>query len=233
MSNGLYVSMAGAAARSEQLDAIADNLANVQTPGFRATKVAFQSFLASTGVTDKVFPAAVSSGLDMREGQQVVTDSPMDVLPEGMGFFAVGRPDGSVAYTRNGALQVSNDFLVSGGLPVLDVTGRPIPILPDGAPRVESDGAVFVNDQIMGQIATFNLNGNVQRMGGALYAPGPGGTATQLAEPSLMVGTLEMGYPMEASIGLISAQRNYDMSMKALETYRSLDSRVAEVGRVR
>ena len=233
MSNGLYVSMAGAAARAEQLDAIADNLANVQTPGFRATKVAFQSFLPTNGVTDKVFPAAVSSGLDMREGQQIVTDNPMDVLPEGMSFMAVGRPDGTVAYTRNGALQVSNDMLVSGGLPVLDVTGRPITLLPEGEPRIEADGTVFVNDQVMGQIATFDLTGNVQRLGAALYAPGPGGAANQIADPALMVGELEMGYPMEASIGLITAQRNYDMSMKAIETYRSLDNRAVEVGRVR
>lgn len=233
MSNGLYVGMAGAAARAEQLDAIADNLANVQTPGFRATKVAFQSFLASNGVTDKVFPAAVSSGLDMSPGQQVVTDNPMDVVPDGMSFMAVGRPDGSVVYTRNGALQVSNEVLVSGGLPVLDVTGRPIAIPPEGDVRVETDGAVFVGEQVVGQLATFKLEGNVQRLGATLYAPGPGGVARQLAESVMLVGELEMGYPLEASIGMISAQRSYDMSMKALETYRSLDSRAVEVGRVR
>ncbi|MDX2023737.1 MAG: flagellar hook basal-body protein [Deltaproteobacteria bacterium] len=233
MSNGLYVSMAGAAARSEQLDAISDNLANVQTPGFRSTKVAFQSFLASPGVTDKVFPAAVSSGLDMKPGQQVVTDSPMDVVPDGMTFMAVGQPNGAVAYTRNGALQVINNTLVSGGMPVMDVTGKAIMIPPDGEPRMDPDGSVFVGSQVVGRVATFELSGNIQRLGATLYAPGPGGAATPAAEPALAVGELEMGYPLEASIGMITAQRSYDMSIKALETYRSLDTRAVEIGRVR
>lgn len=232
MSNGIYVSMAGAAARSEQLDAISDNLANVQTPGFRSTKVAFQSFLASAGVTDKVFPAAVSSGLDMKPGQLVVTDNSMDVAPDGMTFMGV-QTNAGLAYTRNGALQVINGTLVSGGLAVMDVTGKPITIPPDGDPRIEPDGSVFVGDAQVGRIATFDLTGNVQRLGATLYAPGPGGAAQQVAEPIVAVGELEMGSPLEASIGLVTAQRSYDMSIKALETYRSLDTRAVEIGRVR
>jgi flagellar basal-body rod protein FlgF len=232
MSNGIYVSMAGAAARSEQLDAISDNLSNVQTPGFRSTKIAFQSFLASAGVTDKVFPAAVSSGLDMKPGQQVVTENPMDVAPEGMTFMGVQTSAG-LAYTRNGALQVLGGTLVSSGLPVMDVTGKPITIPPDGDPRIESDGTVSVGNSPVGRIATFELSGNVQRLGATLYAPGAGGVATPVAEPVLAVGELEMGSPLEASIGLVSAQRSYDMSIKALETYRSLDTRAVEIGKFR
>ena len=232
MSNGIYVSMAGAAARSEQLDAISDNLSNIQTPGFRSTKIAFQSFLASAGVTDKVFPAAVSSGLDMKAGQLVVTENPMDVAPEGMTFMGV-QTNAGMAYTRNGALQVIGGTLVSSGLPVMDVTGKPITIPPDGDPRIESDGTVSVGNLPVGRIATFELSGNVQRLGATLYAPGAGGVATPVAEPVLAVGELELGSPLEASIGLVSAQRSYDMSMKALETYRSLDTRAVEIGKVR
>lgn len=232
MSNGIYVSMAGAAARSEQLDAISDNLSNVQTPGFRSTKIAFQSFLSSAGVTDKVFPAAVSSGLDMKPGQLVVTENPMDVAPEGMTFMGVQTKAG-MAYTRNGALQVLGGTLVSSGLPVMDVTGKPITIPPDGDPRIESDGTVSVGNSPVGRIATFELSGNVQRLGATLYAPGAGGAATPVAEPVLAVGELEMGSPLEASIGLVSAQRSYDMSIKALETYRSLDTRAVEIGKFR
>ena len=233
MSNGIYVSMAGAAARSDQLDALSDNLSNIQTPGFRATKVAFQSFLATAGVTDKIFPAAVSSGLDMKPGQLVVTENPMDVAPDGMTFMGV-QTNAGMAYTRNGALQVSNGTLVSGGLPVMDVTGKPITIPPDGDPRIEPDGSVLVGDAVVGRIATFNLQGNIQRLGATLYTPGPGGSASATAEPVLAVGELEMGAsPLEATIGLVSAQRSFDMSMKALETYRSLDTRAVEIGRVR
>jgi len=64
MADGLYVSMCGAAARAEQLDAVADNLANAQTPGFKPARPAFESFLAASGAPDKVYPAAVAGGFE-------------------------------------------------------------------------------------------------------------------------------------------------------------------------
>ena len=82
MADGLYVSMCGAAARQEQLDAIADNLANAQTPGFKAARPAFAAFLPASGAEDKVYPAAVASGFDLRAGPTVATGNALDVLPE-------------------------------------------------------------------------------------------------------------------------------------------------------
>jgi flagellar basal-body rod protein FlgF len=81
MADGIYVAMCGAAARSEQLDAIADNLANAQTPGFKASRPAFAAFLPGAGGGDKTYPAAVASGLDLRAGPTSRTDNPLDVVP--------------------------------------------------------------------------------------------------------------------------------------------------------
>ena len=68
MADGLYVSMCGAVARAEQLEAVADNLANAQTPGFKAARPAFESFMAASGAQDKHYAAAVATGFDLRPG---------------------------------------------------------------------------------------------------------------------------------------------------------------------
>src|SRR4051794_16127415 len=102
--------MAAASARAAQLDSIADNLANAETPGFKAARPAFASFLPKGGgLTDKVFSAAVATGIDMRPGTTVATDNPLDVLPEGNLFLGVESASGQMSYTRNGKLQVSAD----------------------------------------------------------------------------------------------------------------------------
>src|SRR5205807_4264587 len=92
VADGIYVGMAAAAARADQLDSIADNLANAETPGYKATRPAFQSFLPpykGPGLVDKVFATVVSTGTDMSPGAVVTTDNPLDILPGGETFLSV------------------------------------------------------------------------------------------------------------------------------------------------
>src|SRR5450432_1958497 len=108
--------MSGAAARAAQLDAISDNLANAETPGFKATRPSFQSFLPARfgGSPDKVQAAAVATGIDRRPGVTITTDAPLDVVPDGATFLAVQLPTGQRAFTRNGHIEIGSD----GGLVV-------------------------------------------------------------------------------------------------------------------
>lgn len=236
MADGLYVAMAGASARAEQLESIADNLANAQSPGFKASRPAFQAFLASAGQTDKVFTAAVATGIDMSPGETVVTDNPLDVLPDGPGFLAVSTALGQVAYTRNGELKVgAGNALVSDNHPVLGVNGQAITIPQFSTATIANDGAVMADGQVIGQIAQFALQGNVKRIGGSIYAPGPGGSATMLPGATLKVGEIETGNssPLEATVAMISAQRLFESAMQAMTTMRRLDDKALELGKVR
>ena len=100
MADGIYVSMCGAAARSEQLDAIADNLANAQTPGFKAARPAFESFIprGAGPQQDKHYPAAVATGFDLRAGPTQHTGNPLDVIPgDGQFLYVALRDSASVA----------------------------------------------------------------------------------------------------------------------------------------
>ncbi len=236
MADGLYVAMTGAAARAEQLESIADNLANAETPGFKASRPVFQSFLASAGQTDKVFTAAVATGVDMSAGQTVVTDNPLDVLPDGPGFLAVRTGLGQVAYTRNGELKIGpGNVLVSDGHPVLGVDGQPITLPLMTTATIANDGRVMADGQPIGQLAQFALQGRVKRIGGAIYAPEAGGSATMLTGATLKVGEIETGNssPLQATVAMISAQRVFEAAMQAMTTCRRLDDKAIEMGKVR
>jgi flagellar basal-body rod protein FlgF len=234
MADGLYVGMAGAVARSRQLEAISDNLANVQTPGFKAERPAFEAFLAAPG-SDKVSPAAVQTSVDLRPGPTNLTGRPLDVLPGGNGFFAVEQPSGTRAYTRDGRIQVdANGTLRVGQNAILDNSGSPITIPPGSNPTIDDHGRVLVEGNAVAQLGIYELQGTVDRLGTSLVAPAPNGDAVPV-QAGVTTGVVEMGNAggMEAAVALVSAQRHYETSMQAIQTYRRLDEKAAEVGKVR
>jgi flagellar basal-body rod protein FlgF len=230
--------MAAAAARAEQLDSIADNLANAETPGYKATRPAFQSFLPpykGPGLVDKVFATVVSTGTDMSPGAVVTTDNPLDILPGGETFLSVASQSGKPAFTRNGRLSLNPDgVLVSDGRAVMGVTGKQITAAPGANLTINEAGDVRADGSIIDRLALFQLQGNIVRVGPQLYGPGPGGTAAQV-EGQVSTGQLEMGNvsPIDSTIALINAQRQFESAMQAIQTYRQLDTKANEVGRSR
>jgi len=241
VADGMYVSMAAAAARADQLDSIADQLANAETPGYKASRPAFQSFLPPRGVapgaaaTDKVFAGVVATGTDLSQGTIRTTDNPLDIVPEGQLFLSVMSATGQPAFTRNGKLNITPEgAMVADGRQVLGTSNRPIMVPPGANVIISQTGMVSADGAPIDRIALFDLGGNVVRVGPQLYAAGPGGTVTA-TEGGVSTGQLEMGNvsPLESTVQMINAQRQYETAMKAIQTYRSLDARVIEVGRVR
>jgi len=239
LADGLYVGMTAAAARAEQLESIADNLANVETPGFKASRPVFQSFLppgtGRTGSTaDKVSTAVVGTGASLAQGATVATGNPLDVVPHKDGFLVVTTASGA-AYTRNGRLTISSDgMLVSAGRPVMGMSGNPIQIPPRATVTINELGTVLVDHTEMDRLAQVTLQGPVNHLGSSMYGPGQGGTATPI-EGGVSVGQLEMGNStaLEATVQMIGAQRQFETAMQAIQTYRRLDDRVIEVGKSR
>lgn len=236
MADGIYVSMNGAAARMAQLESVSDNLANAQTPGFKAARPSFEAFLAKADGRDssKVYPAAVSTQIDLSHGAVVQTGHPMDVLPSGNSFLGVKTSEG-IALTRNGHLQVAADgTLTAAGRPVVDRNGEGITAPIGARVRVDNLGVVFANDAQIAQLGLFEVNGPVDRIGPSLLAP-QDQKALSLSNDTLRVGEIETGNasPLEAAVQLVSAQRHFETSMQALQTYRKMDERASEVGRVR
>ncbi|HET7754924.1 MAG TPA: flagellar hook basal-body protein [Anaeromyxobacteraceae bacterium] len=236
MADGLYVTMNGAAARAAQLEAIADNLANAQTPGFKAARPAFETFLPASGADDKAYTAAVATGFDLQPGPTSPTDNPLDVLPEGDAFLGVQLPGGAIAYTRDGRLSLDSERrLTSSGRPVIDASGDTISIPPGVEPRVDASGAVYAGAVEVGRLGLFRLGGAVDRVGASALVPAAGGVAEPVEDGRVRTGVVELGNAgaLEATVDLIAAQRSFDASMQALQTYKRMDERVADVARVR
>lgn len=236
MSDGIYVSMNGAAARMAQLESVSDNLANAQTPGFKAMRPTFEAFLANgeNSTSSKVYPAAVSTQIDLERGPIERTGNPLDVLPSGQSFLAVQTANG-VALTRNGRLQVAADgTLTAAGHPLMDKDGVTIITPPNAKVHVDELGVVYANDRRVAELALYELNGPVDRIAPSLVAPQDVNSLVP-SKDTLRLGEIETGNAstMEAAIQLVSAQRHYESSMQALQTYRRLDERANEVGRVR
>jgi flagellar basal-body rod protein FlgF len=237
MSDGIYVSMNGAAARLAQLDAVSDNLANVQTPGFKAERPAFEAFLANADSrldATKVYPAAVSTRVDLSAGAIEQTGNPLDVVPTGTSFIGVMTGQG-VALTRNGQLRVdAAGVLTAAGHPVMDRAGKQLVAPPNATVRVETSGAVYGNEVLLGQVGLYEATGAVDRIGPSLLAPQDPKTLKP-SQDQLRVGVIEGGNAsaLESAVQLVSAQRHFEASIQALQTYKRLDERITEVGRVR
>jgi flagellar basal-body rod protein FlgF len=236
VADGIYVGMSAAIGRAAQLDAIADNLANIESPGFKGVRPAFASFLPSGGPTDKVLSGAVASTIDMRPGTTETTDSLTDVIPDDDSFLAVQMPGGKTAYTRNGHIEISPDGVLQiAGMPVLDEAGEPLVAPPGSDVMIESTGEVKAGGQVVGTLSLWNAPGPMDRVGQSLMVPSAGTTMNQVSDGSLRVGELELGNvtALESTVQMIGAQRNYELAMQAIQTYRALDQRVVEVGRAR
>jgi len=236
VADGLYVGMSAAVARAAQLDSIADNLANAETPGFKATRPAFRAFLPP-GPSDKVMAGAVSTGVDMRPGPSNTTDNPLDVLPEGDAYLGVRLSNGRVAYTRNGHLERGpNGELLASGLPVLGISGDPVTVPVGTDPHIDSNGNVVVGrDTVVDTLALFEAQGPMDKVAPSLLQPSAGSSMSPAADSSVRVGELELSNvsALDSTIQMISAQRQFDMAMQAIQTYRKLDDRATQVGLVK
>jgi flagellar basal-body rod protein FlgF len=226
---GFYAAAAGLLAQSQALEVAAHNLANVNTPGFRAEVTTFQSMLAFSHPTIQTalnlatnnFGVIQGTRLDLEEGNLTTTGNPLDVGIEGKGFFPVQTGRGT-RYTRNGSFQVSSTGLLvtSARDPVLGDTG-PIRI-PAGPVAISADGTVSVNGTVAGQIrlVDFSPDTNLLPEGGTLLSASAG-TGQPAQNASLRQSTLESSNvnAISSVVGLIAVQREAEMMGRALSLF--------------
>ena len=113
MLEGLYSAASGMEAQQAQFDAVSNDMANVDTPGYQSTIIGFHDLLYSNGNYGSNVPTGAGAeaeqmGRDQTQGAIQQTGQPLDVAVEGQGFIEVRRPDGTIGLTRNGSLQLNN-----------------------------------------------------------------------------------------------------------------------------
>lgn len=152
MDKGLYVAMTGAQAMLRAQAAVANNLANKDTVGFKAERVGTDTFqIPGAGLATRVDAVSAPAGYDASAGALLATGNATDLaLREGV-WLGVAGADGKEAYTRAGELRVSANGVLTtaAGLPVLNEGGAPLAVPPHSRLSIGGDGTVSI--QPLGQ----------------------------------------------------------------------------------
>lgn len=211
-------------ALERSLDIVANNVANASTTGFKREGIEFDSLLSTPDGGEPInFVVDRATYRDASTGPIQPTDNPLDVAIQGQGYFSVQMPDGTTAYTRDGAFQIDNQgqLVTQQGYPVLGAGGAPI-ILPATTTEVNIAADGFVSARVdqginlaqIGKIAVVKFD-NEQQMtpqGNNLY------TTTQDAAPAdkatIVQGALEQSnvQPILEMTQLIQIQRSYEQA---------------------
>jgi len=236
MNSGLYAACAGLLARTQALELAANNLANINTTGYKAQVPAFRSLLATAsdvGSNDAMTEAVNDFGVlgdsrtDDVQGSLEHTGSDLDFAIEGEGWFVVQAGNRRL-YTRNGNFHVdSKGQLVTAEGNVVVGTGGPITILP-GKLSVSSDGTISVDGALAGQLRVVNFASGALTPAGNTYFEAPAGSE-RAAGGRLVQGSLEGSNVngVMAAVGLVALQRNADMLQQALTAFHSNFNRIA------
>lgn len=230
MDSGYYAAMTGLVARSQALDTAAANLANAQTPGFRAEREYFRSALLGPGAADSQLGRTVNNygllggdQLYLGQGQLQQTGNPLDLAVQGQGFFAVKTTQG-VRYTRDGAFQRSRNgqLVTASGEPVLSSTGKPIPV-PPGQVSVGTDGVLSVDGGAVATVGVFTFPASTPLTpeGSNRYAAPKGAKPVVSRDASVRQGTIEAANQdtITSTVDLLSMQREAEMMQKALTIF--------------
>jgi len=248
MLRSLWTAASGMIAQQFNIDTIANNLANVNTVGFKRSRVDFQDLLYQTiryAGSPVTAGAQIPTGIQVGHGVRPVsterifttgtfkqTDNPLDLLIEGEGFFQILLPDGTTAYTRDGAFKVDGQgrLVTSDGF-----TLQPeITIPPDAVSiNVGTDGTVTVvvsgsnQPQTLGQIqlARFINPAGLRSLGRNLFAATAASGEAMVGTPGLDgLGNIAQGYlemsnvqVVEELVNMILAQRAYESNSRAIQ----------------
>jgi flagellar basal-body rod protein FlgF len=227
----LYVAMSGAKQAMEQQASVANNMANVSTPGFRAQINAFRAVpVVGEEAPTRAFVAATTPGADFRQGPVTDTGRELDVAVHGDGWLVVQTPTGE-AYTRVGNLQIASDGQVTtmGGRPVVgDDGGLVIPpgstvtIAADGSITAHAPGDPLTGLNVVGRLKLVNPpTADLARGDDGLFRMRQGLPPAD-ADPAVTVtaGAIEGSNvnPVEAMVAMIANGRSFEMHMKSIQS---------------
>ena len=241
MISALWTAATGMGAQQTNIDIISNNLANVNTTGFKKSRVNFQDMMyqqLNQPGTPNAQGAEVPIGVEIGHGTKVSatqkifttgdlqnTGNPLDILIEGDGFFQVLRPDGVMSYTRDGSFKQDSTgrVVTSDGYPI-----QPEIYIPQDATviSITSDGTISVQiagdnqHQQLGQIqmARFSNPAGLNSIGRNLYEEtGASGNAITNNPGSAGYGTIVQGFLEMSNVQVVEEMVNMIAAQRAYE----------------
>jgi flagellar basal-body rod protein FlgF len=249
MERGIYSATSGGLQESRRLEIIANNLANVNTVGFKASKLVsrqqeFNDTLASTlqnaparaSFDQNHIPGVINEevSIDFSAGPVEFTGNPLNVaLVETNQFFTVLTPDGE-RLTRAGNFTINNEGILStpDGMPISGEGGE-IPVLSADA-KISKSGAVLVDGEIVGRLKVVRIDDltQLQKEAGVRFKL-PQGADPENVPPNLIPASVELPNVsvVEAMVEMIVTQRAFEGYTKTVQTINELNETNLRVNR--
>ena len=257
----LSIAATGMSAQEQNIEVIANNIANINTTGFKRSRAEFTDLMYQSerlmGVSnrgrDATIPEGAQLGLGVRtaairslniQGSLTNTGNTLDLAVNGRGWFQVTMPDGTIAYTRDGALNTNatgqivttDGYAITPGI-VIPIAATNVAVSQTGVVTATIPGQVA--PQTLGQltIANFVNEAGLQQLGSNLTqqtsASGPP-TVGVPGDPAF--GTLQQGYlessnvdPVTEITNLIAAQRAYEMNSKVIQAADQMSATITNI----
>ncbi len=205
MQNAILVGLSRQVALARELDVVANNIANINTAGYKADGSIFEEYLSTAARADQTgsrvsFVRDRGVWHDMSQGAVEHTGNPLDVTIDGQGFLVVQTPRGE-RYTRNGSMQIgaNGQLVTNDGFPVLG-DGGPITLQPtDRQVSISRDGTISVReatskvDSVRGKIwlVAFDNPQRLQKDGNGTFKPAAGVQPQPTTTSGLIQGAVE------------------------------------------
>jgi len=229
MSGGMYLAAAGAVVQQMRLNTLANNVANIDTIGFKGERTVFQVAGEAADPQAETEPDGIQpispyappfhTLVDFSQGAVKPTGNPLDVAINGDGFFTIQTPSGR-EYTRQGSFRIGEEgtLMTPDGYPVLGEGGEIT--LEAGTVEIDSQGTVYVNgdeiDQL--QIVDFENRYDLQKVGNGRFAAPEGAQTTQRPE----ITSLNQGYLEQANVNAVRAMTEMIETSRAFTAYQKV-----------
>lgn len=241
MMRSLFIAATGMEAQKLNIDVISNNLANVNTVGFKRSRADFQDLMyqtlraaGGTSADGTQVPTGIQLGLGVKpvavqklfeQGDLVHTGNTLDMVVEGNGFFQIRMPDGTIAYTRSGAFKLDRDghIVNSDGYPLEPSISIPsdttnITITSDGTVSILQAGSNTPTQAGQIEIAKFQNAGGLNALGRNLYLPtDASGEAITGTPGNEGFGTIAQGSLELSNVNVVEEMVNMIVSQRAYE----------------
>jgi len=239
MENTSYIALSRQSALWREMEVVANNMANANTPSYKAEQMMFKDFVVKTKSDTSPFGRKVDFVQDVgvlrdtREGPMTQTQAPLDLAIHNEGYFQVDTPAGP-RYTREGHFRLDESGMMvnSAGYPVLQTTGQPIVFAPNESQiTVTGDGTVSTENGVIGKVrvVSFDNDQALQNAGSGMYMT----TAqpTTIDRPALVQGMLEQSnvQPVIETTKMMDILRNYEGIQKLIDDENTRQSSAMKV----
>jgi flagellar basal-body rod protein FlgF len=236
------IAASGMRARMQELDNLANNLANTSSSGYKSDREIYSLYSSkdaagSDSVTSQT-PWIKSTWVDFTQGTIAPTGNPLDIALVGKGFLAVRGSSGTL-YTRNGSLKVTSqgDLVAAENHSVLDTANQPVKIDPTKPYVVDSSGAVMQDGNKVAQLSVVEFSNpeGLVKAGQSYFQSTSKNVATPAVATEVHQGQLEESNsgPAEGAVRLVTVMRQFEMLQKAVTLSSDMDKQaVSEVAKV-